>query len=73
MTYHYCSKCRGQKQVKTMGGMSKQCDLCKGVGFAKKEIEAKPDAPVLLDDVEASNSDQIVKIDKRRKEHRIGA
>ena len=56
-----------------MGGMSKQCDLCKGVGFAKKEIEAKPDAPVLLDDVEASNSDQIVKIDKRRKEHRIGA
>lgn len=54
--------------------MMKECDLCKGVGFESREADAKPViTDVLLDTVcDASNNDSVVKIDKRRKEHRVG-
>lgn len=35
MTYTKCETCRGGKTVKTMGGMSKTCGTCHGVGQVK--------------------------------------
>ena len=34
-----CDCCEGRKHVTGLGGMRKDCDNCKGVGFVKQDAE----------------------------------
>jgi len=60
-----CPSCKGKKQVAPLGGITKDCAYCKGIGWVSQESN-KDETLKTFDSLQSS----AVKMDKRSKEYR---
>lgn len=52
MSTHRCLRCNGSKKIAPMGGITKDCDACKGLGYVLAEPITKADvAKTTLNDL----------------------
>ena len=72
MTTQLCTTCKGSKLIAPLGGITKKCELCSGVGYIELlnplTLPIEPDS---IDNVQSKPFTILTtKLDKRSKEYR---